>query len=331
MNTVDVAGSAPATLGVPPPRGWPSAFAHDQAFERIVAALQDAALRDAAWPRALALIDDACGMHSSHLVVLDAPGGSVEHLFGMWRGQGTRLDALAREYAEDYFATDERVRRLLLLPAGTLIHNADLYTPQEQLTSRTCNAFLLRLGLGNQLAARLAGLDGSHIVWIATRTRAQGEWRPAHIAVLTRLLPHIAGAVRAGQALAKADAHVAALAFALDASDEEATGVALLDRRGKVARTNACGQRVLAEGGLLRTPDGVLSAPAPDADRLGELIAQALPRQGRAPRSVALELGQPGAQVEVRVTPVHIARMDLGARRIAAVATMRAVNGEGLT
>ena len=131
--------AAPSTarFGVAPPRARPAAFAQDGQFERIVAALQDAALSDAAWPRALALIDDACGMHSSHLTVVDASHGDAAHLFGLWRGHGVSFDALAREYAHDYFDTDERVARLLLLPAGTLLHNADLYTPEEQARSHS--------------------------------------------------------------------------------------------------------------------------------------------------------------------------------------------------
>lgn len=316
------AATSTVRLGIPPPRARPAAFAHDGQFERIVAALQDAALSDAAWPHALALIDDACGMHSSHLSVVDASRGDAAHLFGLWRGHGVSFDALAHEYAHGYFATDERVARLLLLPAGTLLHNADLYTPEEQVRSRTCNDFLLREGLGNQLSARLAGLDGLHTVWTVTRTSAQGAWRPAHLAVLTRLLPHVGGAVRTCQALAKAEAHTAALASLLDAADQD-TGAMLLDRHGTVVQANARGRRTLAEGRLLGERDGMLGAvEGAEEERLGALIARALPRHDRAPLSGALAIGPAGAQTQVRVTPVDSARMDFGARRVAAVATL---------
>ena len=313
-------------LGVPPPRTLPAAFAQDGQFERIVAALQDAALSDAAWPRALALVDDACGMHSSHLAVVDASRGDAAHLFGLWCGHGVSFDGLAREYAHDYFSTDERVARLLLLPAGTLLHNADIYTPEEQARSRTCNDFLLREGLGNQFSARLAGLDGLHTVWTVTRTSAQGAWRPAHLAVLTRLLPHVGGAVRTCQALAKAEAHTAALASLLDSADRD-TGAILLDRHGTVVQANASGQRTLAEGRLLREREGMLGAvEAADQKRLGALIARALPHRERAPRSGTLTIGPSGARKEVRLTPVASARMDFGARRVAVVATLHTGN-----
>lgn len=313
---------APAPLGASArPRGRSTAFAHDQQFERIVVALQDAALRDAAWLRALALIDNACGMHSSHLAVVAADAGSpaTEYLFGVWRGHGASLDALAGEYVEDYFATDERVPRLLLMPAGSFLCNADLFTEDECATSPTYNQFLPRWDIENQLSARLPALDGSHLLWTVSRSRAQGEWRPSHLGVLARLLPHVGGAVRVRQALAKADARAAALAPLLDAPPQS---VILIDRFGRVAQTNARAQRLLEDGRLLRERDGLLRATAAAADgQLRELLSQALPQRGRTPRSGAIALNA-AAQVTLRVKPVAIDRLDFGARRIAAVATV---------
>lgn len=300
------------------PRAGSAAFAHDQQFERIVAALQDAALRDAAWPRALALIADACAMHSSHLAVVAADSGGAEYLFGIWRGHGAPLDALADEYVERHFATDERVPRLLLMPAGTFLHNADLFADNERATSSTYNDFLPRWDIENQLSARLPALDGLHLIWTVSRSRAQGEWRSSHLGVLARLLPHIGCAVRVRQALAQADARAAALAPLLDAPTQ---GVILLDSMGRVAQTNARAGRLLAEGRLLREREGELRATAAVEDRrLRELIEKALSKRGRTPCAGAMSLGI-ADQVTLRVHPVAIDRADFGARRIAAVVT----------
>ena len=317
--------SAPAAVGESPwpdtparPRAGPPAFAHDQQFERIVAALQDAALRDAAWPRALALINDACAMHSSHLAVVAAGDGAAEYLFGIWRGHGASLDALAYEYVERHFATDERVPRLLLMPAGTFLHNADLFADNERATSSTCNDFLPRWDIENQLSARLPALDGLHLIWTVSRSRAQGEWRSSHCGVLARLLPHIGGAVRVRQALAQADARAAALAPLVDAPPQ---GVILLDSAGRVAETNVRAERLLAEGRLLREREGKLCATAAVEDRrLRELIEKALPERGRTPCAGEMSLGT-AEQVALRLQPVAIDRADFGARRIAAVVT----------
>lgn len=316
-----IPGCAPAAAGASPsapPHGGSAAFAHDQQFERIVAALQDAALRDAAWPRALALIADACAMHSSHLAVVAAGGGAVEYLFGIWRGQGASLDALAGEYAERYFATDERVPRLLLMPAGSFLHNADLFADNERATSPTHNDFLPRWDIENQLSARLPALDGLHLLWTVSRSRAQGEWRSSHRGVLARLLPHIGGAVRVRQALAQADARAAALAPLLDAPPQS---VILLDSAGRVAQTNAQAGRLLAERRLLREREGELRATAAVEDgRLRELIEKALPKRGRTPCAGTMSLGA-AEQITLCMNPVAIDRADFGTRRIAVVAT----------
>lgn len=181
---------------------------HYRAFDpvdRIVLALQDAALDDAHWPRAGALIDDACRTHGSHLVVADTSACSPEYLHGHCFRHGASLHALERDYALHYFATDERIARLLLLPAGSWLSNPELYTDRELVTSATYNEFLPRLGSANQLVVRLHGLGDSHVFWTVTRLTSQGDWRASELRVLGRLLPHVRHAVRVRQALARAE------------------------------------------------------------------------------------------------------------------------------
>lgn len=301
-------------------RALSPAFAYDRHFERIVATLQDAALDDAAWPRALTLIADAGGMHSSHLAVVDAGQSGPEYMFGMWRGPAGAMDTVEREYAERYFAGDERVQRLLMMPAGSLVHVTDLYTASEQSASHTYTEFLPRWSLENQISVRLDALDGLHLLWTATRASAQGEWRASQRRVLVRLLPHVRGAVRMRQALAKADASAAALTLLLDASPAR---VLLVDRHGRLAHANAAARRLLAEGGPLCERDGLLHArSAATEDRLRQLLAQALPQPGRQPQPGELDLDHAGTATPLRVEPVVIPRMDFGARRVAAVLTV---------
>lgn len=316
-STGAVAPKPPAA--VPRPLARSPAFAHDQHFERCVAALQDAALDDAAWPRALALIADAGGLRSSHLAVVDAGEKGPKYVFGMWRGPGGALDALEREYAESYFAGDERVPRLLMMPAGSLVHVADLYTAREQSASPTYNEFLPRWDLENAISARLDALDGLHLLWTVAPARAQGEWRAAQRGALARVLPHIRNAVRMRQALAKADARAAAVTPLLDASPAR---VLLVDRHGKIAHVNAAARRLLAEGRPLCERGGMLHAkPAAAADCLRQLLAQALPQWGQEPRPGGLDLHEAGVRISLRVEPVVLSRMDFGARRVAAVVT----------
>ncbi len=259
------------TVGAP-------ACRQDQDFERVVLALHDAALDDAAWPRASALIDDACATHSNHLFAVDSRDvDGPRHLFGSRRAHGAPLEALAREYAEDFFPIDERMPRLLRLPAGSLIRNSDLYTASEQRASLTCNDFPPRHGAAqggaDQICVRLQGLDGRRIFRAATRLAAQGAWRTAHVNVLRRLPPHVRGLARTRQALAKADALAAALTAVLNAP---ATGALSLDRAGHVVRANDRAGELLADNRALSLRDGVLhAARSEDAERLARLVAHA--------------------------------------------------------
>lgn len=171
-------------------------------FDAIVAALHEAALNDGHWPRALALVDAACEMHGSYLAVLAGDGRwSPRLLEGRFYSHGARNRALERDYLS-CFAVDERIARLLLLPAGALIANADLYTAEEQRASPTFNGHLRRWDAVNQLNVRLPGIDGRQTLWMPTRRRCQGDWRPSQLRLLRRLLPHLGQTVRVRQALA---------------------------------------------------------------------------------------------------------------------------------
>ena len=174
-------------------------------FERIVAELHEAALGHVGWPNALALIDDACQMHGSHLTIVSAEGDALRHEGGWFCRHGRLLPHLQRRYVDEYFQTDERVRRLLLLPLGCWLASADVFTAEERRTSRTYNEFLPRGG-ANQLHVRLDGLDGLHIFWSVAREQSQGDWRSCDIELLRRLLQPVRNAVQVMQALERSRA-----------------------------------------------------------------------------------------------------------------------------
>lgn len=173
-------------------------------FDAIVAALHRAALDDDHWPRALALIDAACGMRGSYLALV-AGKSPLRQLDGWFFSHGVRCRQFEQDY-ERYFPGDERVARLMLLPAGTLLANADVYTAEEQRTSATFVDFLPRWDAVDQLNARLPTLGDRHLLWMPTRRRRQGGWRASHLRLLRRLLPHVGQAMRVRDALARAAA-----------------------------------------------------------------------------------------------------------------------------
>ena len=88
------------------------------AFERIVAALNEAMLDDARWPEASALMDEACGATGNILIFAeDAPANRPEILFVKCHQRGEDRSDWAREYFRTYHLVDEHVPRLLRLSA----------------------------------------------------------------------------------------------------------------------------------------------------------------------------------------------------------------------
>ena len=73
-------------------------------FDRIAAALNEAVLDDALWPRAMELIGEACGMASSHLAIADDSSGAPDFLFGLLCNNiELPSEEVEREYVRDYF------------------------------------------------------------------------------------------------------------------------------------------------------------------------------------------------------------------------------------
>ena len=137
-----------------------------EAFECILASLHEAALDDAHWSTASALIDEALRAHGSSMVFGD--GNSEEDIrsyfaWSFFRGQRHR--ELERDYFENYYPLGERVPRLRHLPDSQLFHITDLYTEEELKTSVAYDELLVRAHARNSINVRLDGPNGSCIVW----------------------------------------------------------------------------------------------------------------------------------------------------------------------
>lgn len=110
-------------------------------FGRILASLWEAALDDTLWPAAAVAIEEACAIKGNNLVVARKDGGDGVQLLcqaGYRRGE-PRPD-FDRDYMENYYAADERVPRMTLLPGLSWAPIAALYSRvavRKQETSRT--------------------------------------------------------------------------------------------------------------------------------------------------------------------------------------------------
>jgi len=290
------------------------------AFLHILESLHEAMLDDAHWPAAAVLIDEACGIGGSALVIGEGFGDDVRVHFARYLYRGERRPDLEREYFEVYHPHDEAMPRLRELPDGQLVHVPDLYTDKEKKTSPVYNEALPRLGGQNGRSVRFDGPDGQRIVWALGDPVGTGGWQSAQLELIGHLLPHVRQFVRVRQALAAADALGAGLA---GLPDNGRIGVIHLDRRGRIVEANDLALDILRRGEGLRDQDGTLHAWLPaDHERLQRLLGGALPGLwGEAPTSGSMTIRRATGRTRlgVHVSPVGGGRADFGGRRVAAL------------
>jgi len=292
----------------------------DQAFDRILAALYEAALDDALWPAASALIEEAVGSTGNVLTVGERSGSEVRVYFNRLLYRGEDRQDLAREYFEVYQPRDEGPPRLWQWRVGQLVHVPEMYTEEELKTSAAYHEGWGPRQGQNGLVTRLDFLDGLSVIWGLGDPVGGDGWQSSRVKLVERLLPHIRQFVRVRQALAAADALGAGLTGLLD---NGRIGVVQLDRRGRVLAANAPALDILRRGDGLSDRDGVLRAWLPaDRSRLQRLLGRALPDLwGEAPSGGSMTVRRPSSRsrLGLHVSPVGDPAADFGARRVAAL------------
>ena len=293
----------------------------DDAFERCLELLYEAALDDARWPAASTLVEEAVGFDGNALIVGEGFDDDARLNFARSLRRGDSCDDLVREYFEVYYPHDEKVPRIRRLPHGQLVHAADLYTEDERKTSPTYNENLPRSGGENGLFTRFDGSDGQRIIWNLGNPVGGDGWRSAGLRLLERLLPHVHRIVLIRQALAAADALGAGLAGLLE---NDRIGVVQLDRGGRVLAANGPALEILRRGDGLLDRDGTLDARLPaDRTRLRRLLGRALPDLfGEAPSGGSMTVQRPSgrSRLGLHVMPVGDRAADFGGRGVAALA-----------
>ena len=293
----------------------------DEAFERSLEALYEAALDDARWPAATALVEEAVGTIGNALIVGEGFDDDVRLHFARFLRGGESCEELGREYFENYYPHDEAVPRIRRLAHGRLVRAADLYTEDERKTSPTYNESMPRTRNDKGLLARFDGPDGMRIIWNLGNPVGGGDWQSDRLRLLGRLLPHVHRSVLIRQALAAADALGAGLAGLLD---NDRIGVVQLDRDGRVLEANAPALDILRRGDGLLDRDGVLEAWLPaDRSRLRRLLGRALPAvwgdETTGGGSMTVQRSSGRSRLGLHVSPVGDGEADFGGRRVAAL------------
>ena len=289
------------------------------AFDRILASLYEAMLDDTLWPATSALIDEACGMQGSALLVGAGPPDDIRALFVGIYYRGERREDYEREYLETYHPIDERVPRVRQLPDSRVVHITDLYTAEELKTSPTYNEMMRQSSGQDGLNVRLDGPDGSHITWSIADPVAPGGWEAPQLTLIQGLLPHIRQFVRVRQTLVNAEALGTSVT---DLLDNTRIGVIQLDRWGRIIEANDRARHILRHGDGLSDRDGGLRVRTPaDQARFGQLLAGALPTSGAVAISGSMTLRRASLRPPfvVHVKPVVAPQPDFDALGVAAL------------
>ena len=300
------------------PRGG-SAMSRNDNFDRVVESLHRAALDDGVWPATAALIDEACGTASNRLLVGSGHGADGRVFFAAFHRNGKRQHEEEREYLEHYYPCDERVPRLRRLPDSRVVSAKALYTEAELKTSRVYNEWQRAAGSQNGLLTRLDGPRGCRIVWALCDPVKGGEWQPAQLETIQRLLPHLRQFVRVCGVISEADALGSSLG---DLLGNPRMGVIQLDLFGRIVEANDLALGLVRQGDGLFDEGGNLHARLPaDETRLQRLLARALPALGRQGAGGTMTVGRRSSltRLAVHVSPVVCRQLDFGMRRVAAL------------
>ncbi|MCY4478211.1 MAG: hypothetical protein OXC70_09530 [Gammaproteobacteria bacterium] len=291
-------------------------------FDDILALLHRAALDDAHWPAASALIEEASGVKGSVLTVCDWTVDQVRVDFARLLYRGELREDLAQEYFEIYQPRDEGPPRLWQRPIGELVNVPDLYTERELRKSPAYNEGWGRRHGEKGLITRLDWLDGVSVVWVLGNPIDTGGWQSSHLELIESLLPHVRHFVRVRQTLAGVEALSAGLSGLLENSS---IGVVHLDRAGRVLAANGPALDILRQGDGLSDRDGALRSSLPaDQGRLQRLLKRALPAFGSATPptggSMTIQRRRIQSRLALHVHPVEAAQPDFGGRRVAVLA-----------
>ncbi len=290
------------------------------AYDRVLAALNEAAFDDACWPEASKRMDEACGARGNIVVIGDeGAAGDVEISLARIYFHGQRSVYWERRYFGRLYQVDERIPRLRQLPPGQLVDVRSLYTARERKQSFVYNE-LVRGEAQNGLNMRLALPDGAKITWQFANPVGGGDWDSDQLGMIERLKTHLLQFARVRRALVQADA----LGRSMDAVlENKRVGVVQLDRRGRIVAANDTALAHLHSRRVLQDEGGFLHAASKTDDReLQGLLAGALGAagEGAAGGSMRLQQAHATAPFMMHVTPIAVSGSDCEGGRVAALA-----------
>lgn len=287
-------------------------------IDDIIGLLREAELDESVWSAASALIDDVCGLRGNDLLLAGiGPRGGVEVALRWLRLRGEPAPELARDYADNYAAIDERGLAIAREAPGALTHTEALLPRDVRRSSAMYNEYLVPNSGENCLNTWVPGVNGLQMAWslVGPGGGDPGDWTNEQAQAIRALLPHVRQFVLVRHALAEARADGMRTAALLDT---RRIGMLLLDRDGRIVEANDRARDTLGRNDGLTVRDSRLAAARPaEAGRLTGLLNEAC--RGRTGGSMPITR-PPQPPLVVYATPMATAgELPRGARHAARV------------
>ncbi len=270
-------------------------------LDQILAAIQaiyDAALDEAAWPRALEQVAELLGSSGGGVIFPDGPGDAPP----------AHLVRLAPEawaaYAQHYRLIDPITSFVQRAAPGVYTDRMAVPRP-ELLRSAMHNEFCLP----NDTSSLMMGSSrqpGASTLLILGRSARAEEFDDEERALLGLLLPHLAAAarVRAHLAAATLRAHAAT-----EALDRVAQSVLMVTAHSSVVYANRAGERLLRQAdGLSVDANGLRAARSADTAALRRLVLSMAAGPAKTSSGGTLQIERSSERRPLSVTVAPVAR-----------------------
>ncbi|HJV27678.1 MAG TPA: ECF-type sigma factor [Aromatoleum sp.] len=269
------------------------------AYDRLVRLTYEGAREEVPWT---SLLDAMMGhLDANYVTLILRPVTSEQPYLVVFAG--VAQPAIAATYETYFYALDPFVN----LPVDRMVQLNELVDEKEWLESAYYQDFLKPLDIRHYMGADLGGSESPCCRLRVTRPEGAVPFEEREMAICTLLLAHLKAAVQLRSAL---DLVEAERRFYAGTLERLAIGAVLLDKKGRVLKTNAAADEILAENdGLRVAKDGLHATYGNENSELHKLIAEVIGGARGTPSLVAgMSLtrpsGRPSLGIVVRTAPL---------------------------
>jgi DNA-binding CsgD family transcriptional regulator/PAS domain-containing protein len=243
--------------------------------KRIISSIHDAALVPDLWPAALQSIMDAVGAVGAGYGVFDKQTGGIE-----WLSETGALVDMESDLVNYYYPLDPYRPMLDAAPSGRWMWVSQCLPAAELRRNEWYNDYLLKVGVDDGVGVRLFESASHSVIFGVSHGIGRAPFAQAGIAALQGLVEPLAKAARLHTELHGLGWRSS---LGLQALDQLAAGVMVIDGDGRVIELNRAAERIVRRSAGLTIRNGRLAASAVfDSEKLAKLIADAVDEKAGA-------------------------------------------------